>query len=75
MSMHVCHDWLGIACPVVLLSELFENADEGSVFFLHFLVMAAALFGLPCAHEQLHGLEYLVHASHVSIHEMLVVDF
>jgi hypothetical protein len=67
MSMHVCHDWLGIACPVVLLSELFENADEGSVFFLHFLVMAAALFGFTGPHESFHGLEDLIHPAHVLV--------
>lgn len=36
-------------------------------------MMASALFGLPGSHESLHGLENLVHTSHVSIHEMFVM--
>jgi hypothetical protein len=50
-----------------------DDGDEIEIFFLHFLVVAAALFCLSCADEQFHRLEYLVHASHVSVHEVSVV--
>ena len=72
--IHVIEQRFNLCGDVVYLSEVGDDGDEVVVLLLHFLVMTAALFGLPCAHEQLHGLEDLVHASHVSIHEMLVVD-
>ena len=59
---------------VVLVPEVADNRDEVVVFFLHFLVVAAALLGLPGANKGLHGFEYFVHAAHVPIHKMFVVN-
>ena len=44
------------------------------IFFLHFLVVAPALLCLPGPDKSLHSLEYLVHATHVPIHKMSIVD-
>lgn len=55
------------------LPEVFDDVGEDVVLFLHFLVVTPALFGLPSAYEQLHGLEYLVHSPHMSVHEVLIV--
>ena len=59
---------------VVLVPEVADYRDEVVVFLLHFLVVAAALLGLPGANEGLHGFEYFVHAAHVPIHKMFVVN-
>ena len=59
---------------VVLLPETADYRDEVVIFFLHFLVVAAALLGLPCAHKGLHGFEYFVHAAHVPVNKMFVMN-
>ena len=40
----------------------------------HFLVVAAALLGLPTSYENLHGFEDSVHPPHLSVHEVFVMD-
>lgn len=59
---------------VVLFSEVGDDGDEVVMLYLHFLVVAAALFGLTCSYEDLHSFEDFVHATHMTIHEVLVVD-
>lgn len=59
---------------VVLLPKVDEDVGEVDVLFLHFLVVAPALFGLPSPHKNLHGLEDLVSPPHVTVDEVLVVD-
>lgn len=56
------------------LSEVSNDGDEIVILLLHFLVMTATLLGLPRAHEQLHRLENLVHATHVPVHKVLVMN-
>lgn len=58
---------------IVDLSEVADDFDEVQILFLHLLVVAATLFGLPRSDEQLHRLEDLVCPSHVAIHKMFVV--
>jgi hypothetical protein len=44
------------------------------VFFFHFLVMTAALLGLPRTDEYCHCLENLVHSSQMLVDEVAAVD-
>lgn len=57
------------------LSEASDDGGKGLMFFLHFLVMAATLLGLPAANEDFHGFEDLVHPAHMSVDEVFVVYF
>ena len=52
------------------LSQIGDDSGKIDIFFLHFLMMASALFGLSGSYKQFHSLENLIHASHVSIDEM-----
>jgi hypothetical protein len=74
VGVHVSHNKFRVACPVVLPSQLLENADEGSVLFLHLLMVRAALLGLPGAHEALHALEDLLHSAHMLVEEVTTVQ-
>ena len=65
---------LDINGAVVLFSEIGDDGGEVEVLLLHLLVMAATLLGLSCSHEHLHRLEDLVHATHVTVHKVTVVD-
>ena len=67
-------DGLDINGAVVLFSEIGDDGGEVEVLLLHLLVMAATLLCLSCSHEHLHRLEDLVHATHVTIHKVTVVD-
>jgi hypothetical protein len=58
----------------VLLSKITDNGDKVVIFFLHFLMVASALFCLTSANEGFHCLEDLIHASHMTIDEMFIVD-
>lgn len=55
-------------------SQVSDDGGKVEIFFLHFLVVAAALFGLAGADKELHGLEDLVHASHVAVDEMGIMN-
>lgn len=44
------------------------------MFFLHFLMMTAALLCLPRADELFHGLEDLVHPPEVLVKEMVAMQ-
>jgi len=41
---------------------------------LHLLMVAAALLSLPGSDEVFHGLKDPIHASHLSVHKVLIVD-
>ena len=58
----------------MLFSEVGDDGDKVAMLYLHLLVVAAALLGLPCSYEDLHSFEDFVHATHVTIDEVLVVD-
>lgn len=57
-----------------MFAQIEKNLGDGLIFFLHFLVVASTLFGLPGAHEDSHGLEYFVHSPHMFIQKMVVVN-
>ena len=59
---------------IVLLSQINQNPGNAVVFFLHLLVVAPALLSLPGAHKGSHGLEDLVHPTHVLVQEMMIVN-
>ena len=59
----------------MLLSEFDEDLEEGLAFFLHLLMVAAALFGLACRDEGGHGLEDLVGSAEVFENKVAVTDF
>jgi hypothetical protein len=56
------------------LSQVSDDCGKIDIFFLHFLMMASTLLGLSGSYKQFHSLENLIHASHVSIDEMCVVN-
>lgn len=58
----------------MLFSEAGDDGNKVAMFYLHLLVVAATLFCLPRSYEDLHSFEDFVHATHVAIHEVLVVD-
>ena len=68
-------DRCGVKSVIVLFSEVYENVGEVDVLFLHLLMMASALFGLPRTNKYLHCLENLIGSSHVTVDEVLVVNF
>ena len=55
--------------------QMLQYFKESVEFFLHFLVMASALFGLSGFYEIGHGFEDFVGSSEVLIDEMLAVYF
>ncbi len=72
--LHVVEKGVEVWGGVVDVAEVGDDGDEVVVLLLHLLVVAAALLCLPGGHEQLHRLEDLVHASHVPVHEVSMVD-
>lgn len=73
-SLNILSNGLYIFRAVVLLPEVADNGDKVVIFFFHFLVMASALFCLPRANKDFHCLEDLIHAPHMAINEMFIVD-
>jgi hypothetical protein len=53
---------LSAACTIILHSQFHNDLIKIFVLFLHFLVMAAALFGLTSTDKGTHCLKYLVRA-------------
>ena len=74
MVFQVCSQRFNVFAVVVLESQVFDDGGKVMVLLLHLLVMASALLGLPGADKGLHGLEYLVHPPHVSVHKMFIVN-
>ena len=74
VSLHIFCYWVKILSAVVMMSKVSDYRDEVVIFLLHLLVVASTLLSLPGSDEGLHSLEDLVHASHVTIHEVFVVD-
>lgn len=54
--------------------EIGQDYCELQIFFLHFLMMTAALLSLSGPDELLHRLEDLVSPTHVAVHEVLIVQ-
>jgi len=54
-------------------SEVFDYTWESQMLFLHFLVVATALFGLSCADESLHNFENFVHSAHLAVYIVLIM--
>lgn len=59
----------------MLHSEIDDNCDEAMILFFHFLMVASTLFSLPCSDKGFHCFENLIHASHMPINKVLVMDF
>lgn len=74
VSLHIFCYWVKIFSAVVVMPKVSDYRDEVVIFLLHLLVVASTLLSLPGSDEGLHSLEDLVHASHVTIHKMFVVD-
>ena len=53
----------GVSRNVKLLAKAFENSIKRDIFFLHFLVVAAALLSFPRANEVCHNFEDFIHPS------------
>ena len=70
VSLHRCR----ADCVVILFPEVDEDVGEVDVLFLHLLMVTPALLCLSSSNEYLHRLEYLVSSSHVTVHEVLVVN-
>lgn len=73
-GIHFRDDGLNHKRIIVHLPEIGDDGRKIEVFFLHLLMMTATLFRLPRAYEYLHGLEDLIHPSHMSVHKMCVVN-
>ena len=56
-------------------SQFLENFGKTAMLFLHFLMVASALFSFPRSNEFFHSLEDFVHPSHVFIDEMMRMNF
>lgn len=59
---------------VVGLAEAAQDGRKVQIFFLHFLMMAAALLGLATANELLHCFEDFIGSAHVAVDKVLVVE-
>jgi len=74
-GLHGLNHGILVEASVVFFPEIGDDGWEGEVLFFHFLVVTPALFCLPGAHEVLHAFEDFVHASHLAIDEMLIMNF
>ena len=57
--------FLRVKSRVEVQTKFDENLIEVMILFLHFLVVAATLFGLSTFHEISHALEYFIGPSEV----------
>ncbi len=64
-----------IGGTVVSGAKVDKNFWEDFVFFLHFLVMTAALLCFSSAYEFSHAGKDAVHAAQTAVHEVGIVDF
>lgn len=58
----------------MLLPQVSYDCGKVQIFFLHFLMMTSALFSLTCSYEKFHSFEDFVHAPHVPIDEMRIMN-
>lgn len=73
-GFHFGQHGFGLEGIIVEASQVGDDGGEVEIFFFHFLVVAATLFGLAGADEELHSLEDLIHASHVAVDEMGIMN-
>ena len=74
LAFEVCLHERWVDGVIVFFPEVSENVGEVDVLFLHFLVVAPALFSLSRPNEKLHRLEDLVSTSHMAVDKVLVVN-
>jgi len=70
MRLHILKDHIGITRSIVSGSEFFKYFHETAMLFLHFLMVASALFCLACIHKFFHCLEDFIHPAHVFVDKM-----
>lgn len=73
--MHVLDYRSSTLISIWLSSQLTQDIDEISIFFLRFLMVATTLLSLPSSHKFFHGLKDFIHSPEVLIEEMVEVHF
>ena len=72
---HVFIDCFNIFRIIMGVSEVQKNIWECVVLFLHFLVMAPALFSFPTADKSSHCLEDFIKSPHFLTDKVVMVNF